>query len=101
MPVHFHHPEAAAGVPRVTFASVLSRGGQHAYSELEMEALDDDPSHHHHPVPHHEPRLRHEDRVPSAPELAALAAKVQRPHPNAPKSWRRVDAAGEVTPLQV
>ena len=112
MPVHFHSPEAAAGLARVSFSSFLTRGsgGARSYAALEME-LEGDEQHHngdakHRPAPHHEPQAtrRMPERVPSAPELYALsmaAAKAARAHPSAPKAWRRVDAAGEVTVLQV
>lgn len=68
MPVHFHHPEAAAGLPRVTFASAFSRNAERAYAPLEMDAGDADSL----AVPHHERRLSAMERVPSAPELQAL-----------------------------
>ena len=112
MPVHFHPPDAAAGLPGVSFSSFLTRGsgGARAYAALEME-LDGDEHHQrgdakHHPAAHHEPQptRRVPERVPSAPELYALsmaAVKAARAHPGAPKAWRRVDAAGEVTLLQV
>jgi hypothetical protein len=99
MPVHFHHPEAAAGLPRVTFASAFSRNAERAYAPLEMDAGDADSL----AVPHHERRLSAMERVPSAPELQALLGQgkgAARAGPSAPKSWRRVDAAGDVTQLQ-
>ena len=109
MPVHFHPPDAAAGLPRVSFGSVFTRGGgARSYAALEME--HEDGEHYagleakHRQPPQHEPTRRLPERVPSAPELYALsmaATKAARAHPGAPKSWRRVDTAGEVTTLQV